>query len=142
MAIATYTYDALPPAERAGLPPADTITAAFSGVTAIADEVTIAVAEPLPTARPTDPRKIRGHERRGATTNLGGRRRTDGAGARAEQVAITGHDHVSAEEPRCIAAAAQQTRAAAARTRPNSPPRSPSRASPRCPPLPRARSGQ
>ena len=43
MAIATYTYDALPPAERAGLPPADTITAAFSGVTAIADEVTIAV---------------------------------------------------------------------------------------------------
>ena len=59
-----------------------------------------------------------------------------------KQVAITGHDHVSAEEPRCIAAAAQQTRAAAARTRPNSPPRSPSRASPRCPPLPRARSGQ
>jgi predicted nuclease of restriction endonuclease-like (RecB) superfamily len=32
MAIATYSYDALPPAEQAALPPAEAITAAFSGV--------------------------------------------------------------------------------------------------------------
>jgi predicted nuclease of restriction endonuclease-like (RecB) superfamily len=31
MAIATYTYDALPPAEQAALPPAEAITAAFAG---------------------------------------------------------------------------------------------------------------
>jgi len=31
MAIATYTYDALPPAEQAALPPVEAITAAFTG---------------------------------------------------------------------------------------------------------------
>ncbi len=31
MATATYTYDALPPAEQAALPPAEAITAAFAG---------------------------------------------------------------------------------------------------------------
>jgi hypothetical protein len=31
MAIATYTYDALPPAEQAALPPAEAIAAAFGG---------------------------------------------------------------------------------------------------------------
>lgn len=35
MAIATYTYEALPPAEQAALPPADAITAAFSGTGAL-----------------------------------------------------------------------------------------------------------
>jgi len=30
MAVATYTYDALPPDEQAALPPAETITAAFT----------------------------------------------------------------------------------------------------------------
>jgi hypothetical protein len=30
MAIATYTYDALPPAEQAALPPVEAITAAFT----------------------------------------------------------------------------------------------------------------
>jgi YhcG PDDEXK nuclease domain len=32
MAVATYTYDTLPAAEQAALPPAKAITAAFSGV--------------------------------------------------------------------------------------------------------------
>lgn len=30
MAIATYTYDSLPPAEQAALPPVEAITAAFT----------------------------------------------------------------------------------------------------------------
>jgi hypothetical protein len=31
MAVATYTYDALPPAEKAALPPVEAVTHAFAG---------------------------------------------------------------------------------------------------------------
>jgi hypothetical protein len=39
MAVATYTYDTLPAAEQAALPPAKAVTAAFSG----AGELTVTV---------------------------------------------------------------------------------------------------
>jgi hypothetical protein len=31
MAVATYTYDTLPPAEKAALPPVEAVTLAFAG---------------------------------------------------------------------------------------------------------------
>ncbi|WP_232062351.1 PDDEXK nuclease domain-containing protein [Variovorax sp. PBS-H4] len=43
MAIATYTYDMLPPAEQAALPAAEAITAAFTGVGELADDTQIDV---------------------------------------------------------------------------------------------------
>ena len=39
MAIATYTYDALPPAEQAALPPVEAITAAFTSTADVNDEI-------------------------------------------------------------------------------------------------------
>lgn len=44
LAIATYTYDTLPPAERAALPPAEAITAAFSGTSELTTTVRVEAA--------------------------------------------------------------------------------------------------
>ena len=52
MAVATYTYDALPAAEQAALPPAKAITAAFSGELTVRVEATGAVDDAPDGQRP------------------------------------------------------------------------------------------